>query len=164
MRRSFNLPKMIVFKATSICNWVPMTSYRSDHSRPYNNENCARTTGLYPGLNFDSSNRTPPPPFSSAVEEMEPPEVRSAREHSFATNQTDMEKGHPRESEKKRSWSVTAVLYVLGWILLGCIIGFALGEIRSFCSERCKVPRENKRLIDPDTVDLSRYFRKVPPS
>lgn len=103
---------------------------------------------------------TPPPPFDSEPAPL--PEPRVIRQHSFVSERHDIEKvvdehcGSPANHERGTFRSrVVSLSKILAYITLGFFVGTAISEYRHLPA---KTEEPLKPVVDPATVDLSKWF------
>jgi len=140
-------------------------------------ESGSSVSSIYPSLEngepqqFEQSlpqrGLTPPPPFTPEAQQPQTPlhhpmpSCAVIRQHSFAAEGADLEKA-PTAQAQRGGRICSAWCKTVGWFLLGCIVGLGLAESRHYYLRQMQ-ERQNTRpamtLRDPDTVELSHYFK-----
>lgn len=128
-------------------------------------ENSNSSEGLYPNLSQDGPVQsiqrepTPPPPFNCEPAPL--PEPRVIRQHSFVSERRDIEKAasdhciSPSNNDRGTCCPrFNSLLKIIIYVTLGFIVGTAISEYRHM-SDKVEEPTP---LIDPATVDLSKWF------
>lgn len=124
---------------------------------------CGSSSSLYPVLGQDetqaqkqgSRSHTPPPPFTPTP--VPAGNVRTIPAGTYISQ--DAEKGSTGTGTSENRKSRRSFCGTIGWIFLGLVIGSAISEGRHYYNNSRRSGSGPYPLTDPDSVDLSKYFR-----